>query len=193
MQDWRRSFGDALPFLVVQLAGYGPRSTAPAESGTARLREAQRQAVAADPHAALAVAVDLGEPGDIHPANKQDVARRLARAARHLIYGEAISPSGPQPGLASREGETVVVTLREVEGDLRTYGSAHPIGFELCAAGSCRYAEGTVRGTTVVLDDGDLRADTVRFCWADSPVCNLYDAAGLPVVPFETRIGQGAR
>jgi sialate O-acetylesterase len=25
----------------------------------------------------------------------------------------------------------------------------------------------------------------VRFCWADSPLCNLYDAAGLPVGPFE--------
>jgi len=28
----------------------------------------------------------------------------------------------------------------------------------------------------------------VRFCWGDSPLCNLYDAAGLPVGPFEIGI-----
>jgi sialate O-acetylesterase len=25
----------------------------------------------------------------------------------------------------------------------------------------------------------------VRFCWADAPLCNLYDTTGLPVGPFE--------
>ena len=28
----------------------------------------------------------------------------------------------------------------------------------------------------------------VRYCWADSPLCNLYDEAGLPVGPFEIGI-----
>jgi sialate O-acetylesterase len=25
----------------------------------------------------------------------------------------------------------------------------------------------------------------VRFCWGDSPICNLYDGTGLPATPFE--------
>jgi sialate O-acetylesterase len=28
----------------------------------------------------------------------------------------------------------------------------------------------------------------VRFCWADSPLCNLYDGVGLPVGPFELEV-----
>jgi sialate O-acetylesterase len=28
----------------------------------------------------------------------------------------------------------------------------------------------------------------VRYCWGDSPICNLFDGAGLPAGPFEMRI-----
>jgi len=81
MATWRRQFGrPELPFLIVSLANYGPFATHPVESGWAALREQQRLAVARDPHAGLIVAMDLGERLDIHPANKQEVGRRLARA-----------------------------------------------------------------------------------------------------------------
>src|SRR5690606_22622500 len=102
---WRTRFENpTLPFLVVQLANYGAPASAPYESGWARLREAQRRAVDRDEHAALAVAIDIGERTDVHPANKQEVGRRLARAARHEIYGEDLTPSGPRPGRARRDG-----------------------------------------------------------------------------------------
>jgi len=53
MADWRNQFGAELPFLIVQLAGYGPPSTHPVESNYARVREAQRRAVLADTHAGV--------------------------------------------------------------------------------------------------------------------------------------------
>ena len=81
MADWRGKFGAELPFLIVQLANYGQPPTAPAESGWAEVREAQRLAVANDAHAGLAIAINIGERYDIHPSNKQEVGRRLARAA----------------------------------------------------------------------------------------------------------------
>lgn len=190
MSDWRSRFGVPLPFLVVQLAGYGAPATAPVDSLTARLRDAQRRAVDADPQAALVVTVDIGERTDIHPANKQEVARRAARAARHLAYGDPSSPSGPQPALATRRGDEVVVQFREVDGTLETYSSSRPTGFELCAGTPlvCHYADGRVHGHEIVLDAKATAAERVRFCWADSPVCNLYDSAGLPAVPFEVLI-----
>jgi sialate O-acetylesterase len=42
-------------------------------------------------------------------------------------------------------------------------------------------------GGKVALTDagGASSATRVRFCWADSPLCNLYDGVGLPVGPFE--------
>ena len=108
MADWRADFrATDLPFLIVQLAGYGPAATAPVDSDWAKLREAQRMAVAHDAHAGLAVAVDIGDRYDIHPANKQEVGRRLARAARHVVYGETLAPSGPVPREARRAGDRV--------------------------------------------------------------------------------------
>ena len=65
-----------LPFLIVGLAGWGKLASKPVESGWAALINEQRLAVASDPHAALASAIDLGG-ADRHPsANKQEVGRQ---------------------------------------------------------------------------------------------------------------------
>ncbi|GFE81259.1 9-O-acetylesterase [Steroidobacter agaridevorans] len=191
MADWRTQFGASVPFFVVQLAGYGPASTEPTESGWAKTREAQRLAVKADPNAALAVAVDLGEYTDVHPANKQEVARRLARAARHVLYKDTAPPSGPVPASARREGDAVSVQFADVTGKLVAYSAARPIGFETCgaAAGTCEYAEATIQGQRVLLKSANSGTATrVRYCWADSPVCTLYDTAPLPAGPFQIEV-----
>ena len=191
MADWRRQFGGPLSFLVVQLPNYGPQPVAPGESGWATVREAERQAVAHDPHAGLAVTIDVGEAHNLHPTDKQDVGRRLARAARHVIYGEAIVPSGPVPLQARRNGAVVVVQFGDIETGLVAYSHDTPIGFELCATapGTCRYVEASIAKTQVRLNVPDgMSPSRVRYCWADSPVCTLYDRSGLPAGPFELQI-----
>ena len=192
MAGWRAQFGDpVLPFLIVQLPNFGTVPTAPVESDWANLRDAQRRAVAADPHAALVVTIDVGEAGDLHPGNKRDVGRRLARAARHVVYGDAIPPSGPVAQSARREPDGVVVTFADVTGTLVTYGADVAIGFELCgaAAGTCRYVAGRVDGNRVVLPLAAGPAPTrVRFCWGQSPLANLSDGSELPAGPFELAI-----
>jgi sialate O-acetylesterase len=189
MADWRRRFGDDLPFLIVQLANYGSPPTAPGESAWADLREAQRLAVARDTRAGLVVTIDLGERYDIHPANKQDVGRRLARAARRVVYGESIAPSGPRPVAARRESSSFVVDFTDFEKQLVAYGADGPIGFELCAvAAPCRYAHAEIKDGRVWLNAEISAPAKVRYCWADSPVCTLYDGAHLPAGPFEIEV-----
>ncbi len=78
MGDWRGKFNSELPFLIVQLPNFGAPSITPAAAPWASLREAQRRAVANDAHAALAVTIDLGDPRELHPPDKQAVAIRLA-------------------------------------------------------------------------------------------------------------------
>jgi sialate O-acetylesterase len=96
MADWRRQFENPeLPFLIVQLPNYGPSPAQPAASVWADVREAQRQAALGDTDAAITVNVDIGDATNLHPPNKADLGRRLAIAARHLVYGERIPPSGP--------------------------------------------------------------------------------------------------
>src|SRR6185436_2346231 len=130
--DWRKQFAAPLPFLVVQLANYGAIPKAPVESGWALTRDSQRRAVVADGNAGLAVTIDIGNRDDVHPTNKQEVGRRLARAARHVVFGEKISASGAQPVAALRSGGEVQVTFGELEGSLVVYNSRDPSAFELC-------------------------------------------------------------
>ncbi|PZN33774.1 MAG: 9-O-acetylesterase [Proteobacteria bacterium] len=189
--DWRSVHGAELPVLIVQLANYGMPPTRPVESGWAELREAQRRVALSDPRVGLAVTIDIGDRYDIHPPNKQEVGRRLARAARHVVYGEALAPSGPVPRGARRDGRFVVVSFADVSGELIAYGAEAPIGFELCTAqpDSCRYAQGMLEPQRILLQvPEDFEPARVRYCWADGPVCTLYDGAGLPAGPFEIPI-----
>ena len=192
--DWRRQFESPLPFLVVQLANWNPLATAPMDSGWARLRDAQRRAVTADGRASLAVTIDIGNRDDIHPTNKQEVGKRLARAARHVVYGEKLSAFGAQPKSARRVDSGVDVLLGDFDGELRVIGSKDPGGFELCGLtqDTCHFVRAELRaGGAVHLEDAATGAVTrVRFCWADSPLCNLFDTEGLPVGPFEIEIGK---
>jgi sialate O-acetylesterase len=192
--DWRRQFNSSMSFFVVQLANYGPLVNKPVDSGWARLRDAQRRSVASDHNAGLAVAIDIGNRDDIHPANKQEVGRRLARAARHVTYGEKRSASGAQPKSARREGNGVVVSLGDFDGALHVIGARDPAGFELCGSdqASCRFTRAQLGadGNVKIENSAGGPATRVRFCWADSPLCNLYDGDELPVGPFEIPIEQ---
>lgn len=191
MADWRSRFGAELPFFVVQLANYGSPPTAPAESNWAQLREAQRLAVKDDAHSGLAVAIDIGDRYDIHPANKQEVGRRLARAARRVLYGDPVPPSGPTPVSAQRDDANIAVVFGDVTGRLIAYSASRPIGFELCGSepNSCQYADAEIHKDRVMLSGPNAAAATrVRYCWADSPVCTLFDEARLPAGPFQIEV-----
>lgn len=187
MKDWRTAFAADLPFLIVQLAGFGPSASTPMDSSWAALREVQRRVVDADGNAALAVTIDIGDRYDIHPTNKQEVGRRLALSARRLVFGENLVASGPTPTAAQRAGNQIVVSFANATPALVVYGASNPAGFELCDARKhCRFVAANVQGDRVLLDATAV-SDTaiVRYGWANSPVCNLYNANDLPATPFE--------
>jgi len=192
MRDWRRQFGlPELPFAIVQLSAYGDTASRPRESGWAGLRDTQRRVAEKDGHAAVAVTLDLGDPLDIHPGEKREVGRRLARAMRGLAYGEATGPSGPRVVQAGRGTDgTVTLSFADVAGNLETHGADRAIGFELCGAeqGSCRYADARLSGSQVVIAADGRPVTRVRYAWADSPTVNLFDRDGLPVGGFEISV-----
>lgn len=180
---WRRQFGNQARMLVVQLANYGTRTGAPGASGWAQLRQDQIDAVARDKNASLVSAIDIGEPNDIHPANKNDLGKRLAMAAQ----GQPM----PMPQSATRVGETVVVRFTGIEGPLQAFGGAHALGVELCGSdqATCRWAEPQLQGADMIIPvPQGLLASRVRHAWADAPIVNLYDSRGLPIPGFEVAI-----
>lgn len=61
-------------------------------------------------------------------------------------------------------------------------------GFELCGAdGRWVFADARIEGDAVsVSSPGVPRPVAVRYGWADNPLCNLENGAGLPAAPFRT-------
>lgn len=192
MAEWRQQFrAPHLPFAIVSLAGFGTPAIAPSESGWARVRDDQRRVAQSDGHAAVALTIDLGDPLDIHPGEKHEVGRRLARAMGALAYAQPGSASGAQVASVARDASGgATVTFDGVTGALHTRSSAHAIGFELCGqgVGSCRYASATVSGNRATLAGDGQPVTRVRYGWADFPVLNLVDDAALPAGPFELAI-----
>ncbi|MXP48247.1 sialate O-acetylesterase [Altererythrobacter luteolus] len=183
---WRDQFGPQMKMMVVQLADFGERRAQPAESAWAQLRQDQLDGVEADADAILVTAIDIGEPTDIHPANKNVLGKRLA----HAFAGAAM----PMPAAAVRRGEAVEVTFTGLSGDLAALGGPYPLGIELCGAerDTCRWASPVLSGQTMSIPvPAGFQAQRVRHAWADAPVVNLYDARGMPVPGFELAITQG--
>ena len=186
MHSWRDQFAKPdLPFLIVGIAGWGKAVATPIESGSARLRDEQRRAAAADAAAAFVPVVDLGDQADLHPPNKQDVGRRLALAARAVAYRRG-GDIAPQPLRARRTAGGVRIEFSEPV----TAEGGPPGGFELCGptTGSCRQAGARTDGAAVVIETDARPATRVRYAWSDFPTIGLRDAARLPVPTFEMPI-----
>ena len=128
----------------------------------------------------MAVTIDIGNPTNIHPTNKQDVGLRLALAARSVAYGEKLEYSGPAFRQATRDGASMRVWFDHAEGMMAKGGSLK--GFEIAGADhKFVAADASIDGTTVKVWSAAVGNPVfVRYAWADNPDCNLYNAAGLP-------------
>ncbi len=190
IQTWRDLWGQGdFSFYWVQLADYMNERSEPAESAWAELREAQTMTLKRLPHTGEAVIIDIGEGKDIHPRNKQDVGKRLARWALAKDYGIKVASQSPTYKSMQRQGNKIVLTFDHVDGGFRPFDVKDPRGFSV--AGSDRkfvQANAKVAGPDKIEVWSDKISEpvAVRYAWADNPVCNLYSAAGLPTTPFRT-------
>ncbi len=192
--SWRANFRrPELPFLYVQLTGYGETPTAPSDSPWAALRQAQAECEDL-PRTAMVPIIDLGEALDIHPKRKREVGARLALAARALSYGEKdLAWRGPTLMRCRFEGEKAELEFQDAPGGLRLReGEARDAlerSFAVAGAdGIWHWARARlVDGTKVELECPSVKEPRrVRYAWADFPCAPLEDAkTGLPLAPFE--------
>jgi len=195
IKDWRKQWQrDDLPFLFVQLANFRDPATQPSEGNWPWVREGQTDALKL-PHTAMAVAIDIGDADNIHPTDKQDVALRLALAARHEVYKQNVVFSGPQYRKMEITGNKIKLTFDDwsplVIGNKLKSGDASSTelkGFGIAGADRHFYwAKATLTGNTItVFADEVAQPLAVRYDWADNPPGNLYNEAGLPASPFRT-------
>jgi sialate O-acetylesterase len=201
LADWRSWFGNAnLPFYFVQLASWLQPTDDPAGGdGWAYMREAQRHALAI-PHTGMALALDIGDAGDIHPKNKMDVGERLALWALANEYGKKIEVSGPLMREARVEVNRIRISFDHVGAGLMvgrksgrtpavedTAGTLRRFG----VAGADRvwhWADARIDGDTVVVSSPQVPSPVaVRYAFSMNPAgANLYNRDGLPASPFRT-------
>jgi sialate O-acetylesterase len=148
----------------------------------------------------MAVIIDIGEAGDIHPKNKQDVGLRLAKWALAKDYGKDLVFSGPLYKGMKKEGDKIRIEFDHVGGGLMTgrkdglKPTEEVSGAELThfaiqgADGNWHWAKAAIDGATVLVWNDEVKDPKhVRFGYQSNPEgINLYNKEGLPASPFTT-------
>jgi sialate O-acetylesterase len=189
IRDWRNRWGEGdFPFLLVQLAPYKDIQKQPGESDWASLREAQLNATKVLPNVGMAVITDVGLEHNIHPTKKKPVGERLALAALGIAYHQPIEYSGPVFKSMRKEGSHLVLTFDHVDGGLEAH-DGDLTGFAVAGADEkFHWAVAHIEGLdkVIVYSPDVYDPVAVRFGWANYPVVNLWNKAGLPTSPFRT-------
>lgn len=180
----REDFGnERLPIVTVQLPNYiNPWNSFPT------VRQAQLEMLQASPHNGMVVTIDVGDPNDIHPRDKQTVGDRLGRWILNKVYGhEDIVPSGPIIQKAVAKGNEVELHFETFGSGLKVNGE-RLLGFELSDQESPDLffkAQGELSNGTIKLSsDKVISPVAVRYAWSDDPAVSLYNKHALPASPF---------
>ena len=186
ISDWRKQWDEGkFPFYFVQIApfNYGGDST-----DAAALRDAQRRTINASENTGMAVTMDIGNATNIHPADKQDVGKRLSYWALNKTYGEKnIVYSGPLYKSFEVNNNKIIVSFTNTEKGLTSNGKTLK-DFEVCGADSIwKPATASIDGDKVVVESSAVSNPVaVRYAWYSYAEASLFNGAGLPASSFSS-------
>lgn len=185
---WRDEFqNDKLPFYLVQLAPHGKEAVV---GGKTLVREQQAAVAAQVPYTGMVNVSDhVPDVTNIHPPYKKPVGERLGNWALAEVYKKEVGKY-KQASMKSVEfkGGRAIITFENAEGGIECRGDA---------VAHLEIADETmVFQPAMGMFDGDgrllawnkkvRRPVAVRYCFNETAVGNLFDAAGMPVLPFRS-------
>jgi sialate O-acetylesterase len=184
IENWRSAFrADRLPFYFVQIAPfeYGPASA------SQLLREAQTRALRL-PNTAMAVTLDIGNPLNIHPANKQEVGRRLALLALAKNYGKRLVFSGPMYKSSRAFSDRMEIAFDNPGGGLVVTQTDQGNGFQIAGDDHLfRSADVAVRNNRLIVSSPAVKNPrAVRYAFTNTPRATFFNSEGLPAPSFRT-------
>lgn len=180
---WRDEWRQQLPFLMVQLASFEVMAE---YLDFTTIRSAQERIARTVPQTYLVTAMDLGMRYDIHPKRKKPVALRLANQALDKVYGTHIPADSPTLLDARRDSGRIILRLKHTGSGLHLEGERCET-FDILVNGRKREADVQLSGHDIVISSpaiGDGDEVTVKFCQRPWCTLNIYNSAGLPVLPF---------
>ena len=191
VRDWRSRWGNAaFPFYFVQIAPftYEGNTVYHDVKNSAFIREAQLQCVELIPNSGIAIALDVGDEGSIHPPKKKEVADRLLLNALHRTYGfTSVDCMGPVFDTQELKDGGLLLKFEHAETGLYAFGELK--GFEIAGDDKVFYpaeAEIVERRYVYVKSEKVSKPVAVRYAWRNWVEGTLYDANLLPASSFRT-------
>lgn len=191
VKSWREKFAqNDLPFLYVQLPGLGTEKGYHSEAWPL-FRDDQRRFLQTIPHTGMAITIDVGDPANVHPANKQPVGQRLAQWALGSVYGQKIPLSGPRYRSYEVKGDRLVITFDDGAG-LKTSDNQSVNNIELSGSdGVYHPAVATIDHDRLIVQSKEVSQPVAaRYAWSPfpRPTANLCNSDALPASPFTTEV-----
>ncbi len=191
IRAWRERWGEGnFPFGIVQLPNYRDQKLEPADEAWSHVREAQRRTALQTSNTGLIVTIDIGEAHDIHPKNKLDLGKRMARWALVDVYGRKLTKSGPMFRKATIVGSRMILTFDSVGLGLMIREGDKLDEFAIAGADhKWHWAQARIVGRDRVEVWSEIVPQplAVRYAFNNNPRHpNLTNETGLPAVPFRT-------
>lgn len=187
-----------MPFYFVQIAPYSYNK--PQDIAAAVFRDAQAATLKTIPHSGMAVTLDIGDTGCIHPAKKKEVGERLAFLALANDYGFKMIDANP-PMYKSMEvkdnqailtftcGERGIAPLGKNLACTIVDGKAFPC-FEVAGEDGIFYPATSALierpNKLVVVSDKVQKPVAVRYCYHNEAYGVLFNSYGVPASSFTT-------
>ena len=181
IRNWRADWGQGeFPFYFVQIAPY--------KGQTPEIRAAQLIAHRNTANTGIVVTMDIGNPDNIHPRNKQDVGKRLALWARSEHYGqEDLVHCGPLYRSFKVEGHRIRIFFDHTGSGLMAKGGALTDFVVAKEGGPFVPAQARIDGDSILVwSDQVSRPAEVRYGWENAAQPNLFNREKLPASPFRT-------
>ena len=191
IKAWRERWGEGdFPFGIIQLPNYRDPKPEPADEAWSHIREAQRRTALNTRKTGLIVTIDIGEARDIHPKNKLDVGKRMARWALADVYGRKLLSAGPMFRQAKIAGSKMVLMFDNAGAGLKLRDGAKLDEFAIAGADhNWHWAEARLSGKNQIeVWSAEVSQPlAVRYAFNNNPKHpNLTNDTGLPASPFRT-------
>ena len=187
ISDWRTLWkDDTLPFMIVQLPGFGTWIDNDRRNEYPIIRQCQQETADTVENVHLCSISDAGEQLDIHPKNKKVVGERLALLARKYAYGEDILSDAPRMESVTREKNVVTITWTNAGEEIKVKGDMIECLHVFAGEEEKAYTFAT-EGNKLILNVEQAEEELLKVKFAKTSwyLVNVYNSAGIPAIPFE--------
>ena len=195
IRQWRHDWRDEqLPFMIVQLPMF-KNDGEPDYHNWPFIREAQMRVFKTVKNTGIAVILDKGEYGNIHPVQKDVVGERLCEQALYHVYKNDNEKSafGPIYKSYEKDEEKMILHFDYADNGMECKGEKL-IGFEIAGDDKKYYkADAKIAGNDIVVSASEVdKPKYARYCWTNYSEVTLFGKNGIPAAPFRTSCDDGA-